>query len=358
MTSSNQCDPNIQIIIEDDTLPQCNHCRNKRLRRVSPALFTLSTSSKYISFPKSNQILCNTSSATGEDVYTMEGFKTSVLTFLRPTFEADYVNNVSKRYVTISLFSDDLNTQKYSISIMTQNISGNLRTVMNYELNGVVKKTEILDDKTWNTFSFILHERELVILIDNIEWHVQIRDPFSGTKVYRGLFNVNHEKTEIKNITFSYFQGNSVKSDYSVPNNLPILNNTYRFDYADGAINDLTDVSGGDISGGLIGDPITLYIQNIHYDLSSNNHIPVINTLVSAKNIIGNPTSNLSFNAYTDKIYLSTDNTNGTLYTPLFTDTSLNIQSKLLSGKAVFQKFSYVNVDGSGQVFSDLQVYM
>jgi hypothetical protein len=501
--TSNACgEPNIQIIVEDDTVPQCNHCRSRRLRRVSPALFTLATSSKFIAFPRSNELLCNTSSATGEEVHTMEGYKTCVLSFARPVFEADYINNIEKRYTTVYLGSDDIDAEVYSLNIWTQNIEGNLRTMVYFELDGVVQKLAILDDKTWGTFTMILHEKDVTILMDDVNWYTQLRNAFSGNKIYRGRFNLNHENTHVQNIAFSYFKDAKMPSDYIV-SVLPIQSNTYRINHVDNAIYYLKDVdaengtassitstwelhvetipsstidlsgswtggtnpwiinneiSGFEIDkntsqtvpsflvvipqnnlrqsgvwteitngyrfvmdtplsyydsdsgytqneqtvkyisiltnttpyqtivlglrtvlGGITTDseisaqnkrpftpsnpfntttPLTLYVQNMNYDLQDS-YVPKIKTFIDRKNIKNNNVpAYLSRNAYVQNVYLSSDETIGYSYTPVFTKSKNDLQTTLLSGKMVSQELSYFNMDSSGTLLSDVQVYM
>jgi hypothetical protein len=501
-TTSNACpDPNIQIIIEDDTIPQCNHCRSKRLRRISPALFTLATGSKFIAFPRSNELLCNTSSATGEEVHTMEGYKTCVLSFSRPVFEADYVNNIEKRYATVYFASDDINAEVYSLNILTKNIEGNLRTMVYFELDGVVQKLAILDDKTWGTFTMILHEKDVTVLMDNVNWYTQLRNAFSGKQIYRGRFNLNHENTHVQNIAFSYFKDAKMPAEYTV-SILPIQTNTYRINHDDNAIYNLKDVDAEnitsssvtstwelyvetipsstiDLSGSWSGvnpwitnnqvsgfeiykysgqtvtsyinispqngvtqsgiwteimygyrfnlgtplqyfdsdsgyamneqtiryisiltnttpyqtiilgirtvsgvntidseisaqnkrsfspnnafntvTPLTLYVQNMNYDLQDN-YVPIIKTLIDKKNIKNNSLPlHLSKNAYVQNVYVSSDETIGYLYTPIFTKSTTDIQNELLAGNMALQKLSYANLDSSGVLLSDVQVYM
>jgi hypothetical protein len=326
--------------------PQCTQCRNKKLRKVSPSLFTLFTTSKNISFPKSNEILCQTSSANGENVKTMEGFKTCVLTFHNPTFVADYVSNIEKRYSTVKLHSPDLNSETYGLTFLTRNIAGNLRLVVIFELNGNAIKTEIMGETQWETFSMILHENMVTVLIDNTQWHLQYRNILSSTSIYNAFFNVNHDKTEIKNITFSYFFQNSTnKLKYTIPNNRPVDTNTFRFDYSEGGIHELRDICGGGVT------PITIYVQNMNIALGPNNRIPIISTMIKSD-------QGLSSNSYITQAYLSQNLLIGTRFDVLQQDTSYNIQSKLTSGKTVMQQLSYVNTDGSGQILSDIQVYM
>jgi len=331
--------------------PQCAQCKSKKLRKVSPSLFTLFTTSKNISFPKSNEILCQVSSATGENVKTMEGFKTCVLTFHSPTFVADYVSNIEKRYSTIKLSSPDLNSETYGLTFLTRNIAGNLRSLVIFELNGNAIKTEIMGEIQWETFSMILHENMVTVLIDNSQWHIQYRNVLWSNSIYNALFNVNHDKTEIKNITFSYFfqNPNTNKLKYTIPNNLPIDTNTFRFDYSEGAIHELRDICGGIY--GEVESPITLYVQNMNIALGPNNRIPIISTIIKSE-------QGLSRNAYITQAYLSTNILIGTPFDVLQQDTSYNIQTKLMAGKTVMQQLSYVNTDGSGQILSDIQVYM
>ena len=134
---------------------------------------------------------------------------------------------------------------------------------------------------------------------------------------------------------------------------MPLLSNTnsFTFDYMEGGIRELRDISAG-------GPALTLHVQNINYDLDQNNRIPIISTLIKSEYIKNNPINMLSSNAYTSRIYLSKDSTEGTLYDVMLADTSANTRAKLSNGKTVTQQLRYVNTDGSGQVLSDIQVYM
>jgi hypothetical protein len=159
--------------------------------------------------------------------------------------------------------------------------------------------------------------------------------------VYKAKFNLNHDKTYIKNIDFRYFQNAANKITYTVPA-IHSSTNVYTFDYQEGAIHDLRDISAG-------GPTLTLYVQNMNYDLGQNSRIPVISTLIKAD-------QRLSSNAYTTRIYL---NQVETPYDVIQTDTSANIREKLIRGKTVIQDMRYFNTDGSGgHILSDIHVYM
>jgi hypothetical protein len=200
-------------------------------------------------------------------------------------------------------------------------------------------------DGKMNLFSMILHENDITVLVDDLQWLISPRTVLSSTCVYKTKFNLNHDKTHIKNISFYYFQNATNKISYTIPANLPLTTNSFTFDYLEGAIRELRDISAG-------GPPLTLHVQNINYDLDKNNRIPIISTLIHSE------TQMLSSNAYTSRIYLSKDATQGTLYDVMLSDTSANTRAKLIRGKTVTQQLRYVNSDGSGQVLSDIQVYL
>ena len=302
----------------------------------------LTTNSKNITFPERNEILCHASSAAGENVSTMEFFKTCVITFQRPIFVTPC--SVEKRYATVTLYSNVINTETYGLTFRTRNIAGNLRYLVCFELNGNEIKSDVLDEQ--DSFSIILHENEVIAIVDDSQWFKTTRKVSSSTNLYKTKFNLNHDKTHMKNISFRYFQNGSSKISYTCPANLPSLTNTNTFtvDYQEGGIYELRDISAG-------GPTLTLHVQNL--DLLDN-RIPVISTLVKSKYIQNNPTQTLSSNAYTTRIYLSSD----TVYDVIQTDTSLNIQEKLIYGKTVMQDIRYYNTDGSGHFLSDIQVYM
>ena len=305
----------------------------------------LSTNSNNITFPERNEILCHATTISGETVTTLEGFKTCVLQFMRPGFETNYTCFTEKRYATVTLYSTVPNTETYALTFRTRNIAGNLRYLVSFELNGVVIKTETIVDGKWNLFSMILHENDITVLVDDLEWLISPRNVVSSTCVYKTKFNLNHDKTHIKNISFYYFQNATNKISYTVPSS-SLVTNSFTFDYLEGAIRDLRDISAG-------GPTLTLHVQNINYDLDKNNRIPIISTLIHSSS-----NQMLSSNAYTTRIYLSNDATQGTLYDVMLSDTSANTRAKLVLGKTVTQQLRYVNSDGSGQVLSDIQVYL
>ena len=307
----------------------------------------LSTNSNNITFPERNEILCHATTISGETVTTLEGFKTCVLQFMRPGFETNYTCFTEKRYATVTLYSTVPNTETYALTFRTRNIAGNLRYLVSFELNGVVIKTETIVDGKWNLFSMILHENDITVLVDDLEWLISPRNVVSSTCVYKTKFNLNHDKTHIKNISFYYFQNATNKISYTVPSSSSLVTNSFTFDYLEGAIRDLRDISAG-------GPTLTLHVQNINYDLDKNNRIPIISTLIHSSS----SDQMLSSNAYTTRIYLSNDATQGTLYDVMLSDTSANTQAKLVLGKTVTQQLRYVNSDGSGQVLSDIQVYL
>ena len=104
--------------------------------------------------------------------------------------------------------------------------------------------------------------------------------------------------------------------------------------------------------------PLTLYVQNMNYDLQDN-YVPIIKTLIDKKNIKNNSLPlHLSKNAYVQNVYVSSDETIGYLYTPIFTKSTTDIQNELLAGNMALQKLSYANLDSSGVLLSDVQVYM
>jgi hypothetical protein len=139
---------------------------------------------------------------------------------------------------------------------------------------------------------------------------------------------------------FRYFQNAANKITYTVPVHSSDTTNVYTFDYQEGAIHELRDISAG-------GPTLTLYVQNMNYDLGQNSRIPVISTLIKAD-------QRLSSNAYTTRIYL-----HETPYDVIQTDTSANIREKLIHGKTVIQDMRYFNTDGSGgHILSDIHVYM
>jgi len=305
----------------------------------------LQTSSNNITFPERNEILCHASTISGENVFTLEGFKTCVLQFMRPGFETNYTCYIEKRYATVTLYSTVPNTETYALTFRTRNIAGNLRYLVNFELNGVVIKTDTIVDGKWNLFSMILHENDITVLVDDLQWFIYPRTVLSSRCVYKTKFNLNHDKTNIKHISFFYFQNATNKISYTIPANLPsLVTNSFTFDYLEGAIRELRDISAG-------GPTLTLHVQNINYDLDKNNRIPIISTLIHSEEV-------LSSNAYTSRIYLSKDATQGTLYDVMLSDTSANTRAKLIRGKTVTQQLRYVNSDGSGQVLSDIQVYL
>jgi uncharacterized protein YjbI with pentapeptide repeats len=306
----------------------------------------LQTNSNNITFPERNEILCHATTFSGENVFTLEGFKTCVLQFMRPGFETNYTCYIEKRYATVTLYSTVPNTETYALTFRTRNIAGNLLYVVNFELNGVVIKTDTMVDGKMNLFSMILHENDITVLVDDLQWFIYPRTILSSRCVYKTKFNVNHDKTNIKHISFFYFQNATNKISYTIPANSPsLVTNSFTFDYLEGAIRELRDISAG-------GPPLTLHVQNINYDLDKNNRIPIISTLIHSE------TQMLSSNAYTSRIYLSKDATQGTLYDVMLSDTSANTRAKLILGKTVTQQLRYVNSDGSGQVLSDIQVYL
>jgi hypothetical protein len=306
----------------------------------------LTTNSEHITFPEKNEILCHASTATGETVTTMEGYKTCVLTFKRPGIQKLVsCSSVEKRYATVTLYSNIINTETYALTFRTtRNISGTLLPFVSFELNGIVVKSDFMeddDDGSWDSFSMILHENDVTVLANDSQWYVSRRKVSSSTSVYKAKFNLNHDKTNIKNIDFRYFQNAANKISYTVP--VPAIHsgtNVYTFDYQEGAIHELRDISAG-------GPTLTLYVQNMNYDLISR--IPVISTLIKAD-------QRLSSNAYTTRIYL---NQGETPYDVIQTDTSANIHEKLIRGKTVIQDMRYFNTDGSGgHILSDIHVYM
>jgi hypothetical protein len=303
----------------------------------------LTTNSEHISFPEKNEILCNASTATGETVTTLEGYKTCVITFMRPGYQKLVSCSVEKRYATVTLYSNIINTETYALTFRTtRNISGTLLPFVSFELNGIVVKSDFMDDDdgSWDSFSMILHENDVTVLANDSQvWYVLRRKVSSSTSVYKAKFNLNHVKTYIKNIDFRYFQNAANKITYTVPA-IHSGTNVYTFDYQEGAIHELRDISAG-------GPTLTLYVQNMNYDLISR--IPVISTLIKAD-------QRLSSNAYTTRIYLNQDDTP---YDVIQTDTSANIREKLIRGKTVIQDMRYFNTDGSGgHILSDIHVYM
>ena len=96
----------------------------------------------------------------------------------------------------------------------------------------------------------------------------------------------------------------------------------------------------------------------MNYDLQDS-YVPKIKTFIDRKNIKNNNVpAYLSRNAYVQNVYLSSDETIGYSYTPVFTKSKNDLQTTLLSGKMVSQELSYFNMDSSGTLFSDVQVYM